>query len=183
MQSHNPKKINLTWEENSMSKGLYGRKDRLIKDKRHDAYQEREKLPEPTLCTQCNALYVNGRWTWNTEPDRTYRTVCPACRRIAANYPAGYITLRGSFLAEHQHEIMNLILNEEKREKSDRPLERIISVVGVGSQIEVTTTGIHVARRIGDSLSRAYDGELSFRYADSDRSIRVYWQRDLPNEL
>ena len=162
-----------------MSKGLYSRKDRLIKDKRIDAYQEREKFPEPTLCTHCGALYVNGRWTWKTKPDQTYKTVCPACRRTAANYPAGHITVKGAFFAEHQNEIMNLIMNEEKREKQARPLERIISIVGGGDQIEVTTTGIHVARRIGDALSRAYDGDLSFRYADSERSIRVCWQRGL----
>jgi hypothetical protein len=163
-----------------MSKGLYGRKDRLIKERRHDAYQEREKYPEPTLCPQCGALYVNGRWTWKNKPAQTYKTVCPACRRIAANYPAGFITVSGSFFPEHQHEVMNLILNEEKREKGAHPLERIISIVGAGDHTAVTTTGIHLARRIGDALHRAYDGHLSFRYADAERSIRVYWQRDLP---
>ena len=143
-----------------MSKGLYGRKDRLIKERRHDAYQEREKYPDPTLCPRCGALYVNGRWTWKNKPEQTYETVCPACRRIAANYPAGFITISGCFFAEHQNEVMNLILNEEKREKGDRPLERIISIVGAGDRTTVTTTGIHLARRIGDALHRAYAGDL-----------------------
>jgi hypothetical protein len=41
----------------------------------------------------------------------------------------------------------------------------------------VTTTGLHLARRLGEALARAYKGELSFRYADEEASIRVYWQR------
>jgi len=46
-----------------MYKGLYERKDRLIKEKRHDVYRERIKCPEPTLCTECGALFLNGRWS------------------------------------------------------------------------------------------------------------------------
>jgi hypothetical protein len=41
----------------------------------------------------------------------------------------------------------------------------------------VTTTGIHVARRIGEALGRAYKGDLSYQYADGEKRIRVYWQR------
>ena len=41
----------------------------------------------------------------------------------------------------------------------------------------VTTTGIHVARRIGESLARSYRGDLDCRYADGADSIRVTWAR------
>lgn len=41
----------------------------------------------------------------------------------------------------------------------------------------LTTTGINLARRIGEALSRAYKGELTFQYGDGEESIRVYWQR------
>jgi NMD protein affecting ribosome stability and mRNA decay len=161
-----------------MDKGSYGRRDRLIKEKRHDVYQERNKWPEPTLCTECGALFVGGRWSWQAASSaQTNKTICPACRRIADNYPAGYVEIKGSFFDEHRDEIISLILNIEKREKDERPLERIISIVGAKDYATVTTTGIHIARRIGEALSRAYKGGLSFQYATAAQSIRVYWER------
>jgi hypothetical protein len=160
-----------------MSKGPYGRKDRLIKEHRHDPYQERCKCPEPTCCTRCGAVFVNGRWSWQSGSDHLHTTICPACRRIADNFPAGQVEIEGPFFKEHHDEILNLISNEEMREKSDRPLERIIAIRNGENRALVTTTGVHIARRIGQALSRAYSGELSFTYADEERSIRVLWQR------
>ena len=160
-----------------MDRGVYGRKDRLIKERRHDPYRERGKCPEPTRCTQCGAVFAGGRWTWQTIEGQAHETICPACRRIADNYPAGYVELNGQFFEEHHEEISNLVLNEEGREKSERPLERIITIKDDNDHALVTTTGVHIARRIGEALARAYGGELSFQYADGERSIRVFWQR------
>jgi len=160
-----------------MSKGLYGRQDRLLKERRHDTYYDRNKLAEPTLCPECGALFVKGRWTWQESSKKTNQASCPACRRIAERYPAGYIELKGSFYAEHQAEILNLIRNTEKQEKAERPLERIMSITDRASHTLVTTTGIHLARRIGECLSRSYKGDLSFQYAEAEQRIRVYWQR------
>ncbi len=108
-----------------MSKNPNKRRDRLIKEKRHDAYKQRKKWPEPTLCTECGALFVKGRWSWKKPPEKVYRAICPACRRIADDCPAGYVELKGAFFAEHRDEILNLVHNVEKDEKDARPLERI----------------------------------------------------------
>lgn len=160
-----------------MDKGTYGRKDRLIKEKRHDAYKEREKLPEPSLCSACKALFVNGRWTWNTADTTTYTARCPACRRIADKYPAGIIEIKGDFYKRHRLQITNLIHNIEQQEKIERPLERIMGVTDEDDQTVVTTTGVHLARRIGEALSRSYQGDFTFQYGDADKNIRVQWQR------
>jgi len=40
-----------------------------------------------------------------------------------------------------------------------------------------TTTGVHIARRIGESLSRACQGDYSFQYGDAEKIIRVFWSR------
>jgi hypothetical protein len=149
----------------------------LIKEKRHDTYQEQGKWREPTRCTECGALFMNGRWSWQRTLEEVNTAICPACRRIADNYPAGYVDIKGSFFKEHRDEILNLILNVEKSEKEDHPLERIISTVGANGAISITTTGIHLARRIGEALSRAYKGELSIQYAEGEESIKVSWQR------
>ena len=160
-----------------MDKGSYGRKDRMIKEKLHNVYRERDKSLEPTICGECGALYVDGRWSWEKAPEQAGQTTCPACRRIADRFPAGHIELSGPFLAEHRDEILNLIRNIEGREKAERPLERIMSIENESGGMLVTTTGIHVARRIGEALARAYKGELSFQYAEAEKRIRVFWQR------
>jgi hypothetical protein len=103
--------------------------------------------------------------------------ICPACRRIADHCPAGYVEIIGPFFANHRVEILNLIRNVEKQEKHEHPLERIIAITPDQEPLLVTTTGLHLARRIGEALARAYKGDLSFRYADDETSIRVYWQR------
>lgn len=160
-----------------MDKGLHGRKDRLIKQKRHDAYREREKFPEPTLCSQCNALFVNGRWSWKEAAVDPYHTVCPACQRSADNYPAGYIEMKGDFFVNRRDEILNLVSNIEKQEKGEHPLERIMNITDTNGETMITTTGVHIARRIGEALSQSYKGDYSFQYADDEKRIRVYWER------
>lgn len=160
-----------------MDKSQHGRRDRLVQEKRHDTYREDKKWPELTVCADCNAVYKEGRWAWHEPPLEANEGVCPACRRIAENYPAGYLELKGSFLKMHQEEILNLIRNEEKQEQGEHPLERIMDITEEDEQTLITTTGIHIARRIGEAVSRAYKGDLSFTYGDGEKSIRVLWDR------
>jgi hypothetical protein len=135
-------------------------------------------LPEPTVCTECRALLRAGRWTWDAATPGAYTTICPACRRIADDLPAGYLEILGNFFRAHQEELRNLIRNIEEQEKSEYPLERIMALVDEADRVLVTTTGIHLARRIGEALAHAYQGELDFAYGDGEQSIRVVWRRD-----
>jgi len=160
-----------------MRKVFFSRKDRLLKERRHDTYQMSGKWPEPTLCPKCGAVFSGGRWTWLEAPQNANSTLCPACRRIGDKYPAGYVELKGPFFLAHRDEITNLIRNIENAEKAERPLERIMAMKRRRDTTLVTTTGIHIARRIGEALSRSYKGNLSVQYADGDRIVRVYWQR------
>ncbi len=41
-----------------------GRQDRLIQENVHDPYMAKLKLPEPTLCPACQAVFRGGRWQW-----------------------------------------------------------------------------------------------------------------------
>jgi NMD protein affecting ribosome stability and mRNA decay len=160
-----------------MDKGKYGRRDRLMQGKHHDTYREGGKWPEPTVCSKCNSVYIEGRWTWYEPPVKANKVLCPACQRIGDNYPAGTLELRGSFFKKHEEEMLQLIRNEEKLEKGEHPLERIIDISEENEHTLITTTGIHIARRIGEAISRAYQGEFSFTYGDSEKTIRVFWSR------
>lgn len=161
-----------------MDKGQYGRRDRLVQEKRHDTYREAGKWPEPTMCTRCQAVFMGGRWCWTEEaPIDPNRVVCPACQRISDNIPAGIVDMRGDFYAKNRDEINNLIRNEEKLEKGEHPLERIMAIEDQDDHTLITTTGIHIARRIGEAVSRAYQGNFSFTYGDGEKTIRVFWSR------
>jgi NMD protein affecting ribosome stability and mRNA decay len=135
------------------------------------------KLPEPTVCNKCGVVFTNGRWVWKETVGPAHKIVCPACRRQADNYPAGRIKISGLFYQDHKEEIFNLIQNIEKQEKKEHPLERIMTIKDNKSMTVVTTTGIHVARRIGEALSRAYKGDFKFNYANDDEHIMVTWHR------
>ena len=155
-----------------------GRRDRLIQEDRHDTYQEREKWPEPTVCSECNAVFLEGRWAWWEPAVNAHRIVCPACRRIKDKYPAGHLEIRGAFFAHHHEELLNLIHNTESMEKDAHPMERIMAITTEEDHSLVTTTGIHLARRIGEALKHAYQGELNFTYGDAEKSIRMIWSRE-----
>ena len=160
-----------------MTASIGRRRDKLIKEKRHDMYREVEKRSEPTTCPECRAVFTGGRWSWQTPPAKTSEALCPACRRVADGYPAGYIEMKGPFFAAHRDEIMNLVNNVAKQEKGEHPLERIMSIENDEAVTLLTTTGIHVARRIGEALASAYNGDFSFQYGDGETNLRVYWER------
>ncbi len=160
-----------------MNKGHFPRDDRNYQLGRKDAYLNAGKHTEPTVCTGCGAVFHGGRWTWNETLPEARHALCPACQRTADNFPAGFVEISGDYFRENRDELISLIRHEEESEKKNRPLERIIAVRDVNHHTLVTTTGIHVARRIGESLARAHQGELSFHYGDGEKSIRVYWKR------
>ncbi len=160
-----------------MDKGLYGRKDRLVKEKEHDVYHSRTKLQDPTMCPECGAVFMKGRWVWGKAPKDANQTTCPACRRIADRFPAGHIEMQGGFFAEHRDEILNLVRNVESKEKANHPMERIMAIEERPEGALVTTTGIHVARGIGTALSNAYNGEMSVQYLDGENYVKVSWTR------
>lgn len=156
---------------------IHGRRDKLVKEKRHDPYVDKQKRPEPSVCSTCGVGFEDGRWTWKKMPENANKTICPACQRIADKYPAGYIEIRGEFFKTHKSELMNLIRNQEELEKAEHPMERIIDILDKQDHTVVTTTGIHVARRIGEALSSAYQGDFSVQYGDESKTVRVLWSR------
>jgi len=154
------------------------RGDRLISERVHDPYKTRRKLPEPTLCPQCGAVYSKGRWQWAERPEQPHEALCQACHRINDDYPAGTLSLSGGFLAEHRAEILGLARRQEELEKGEHPLNRIMRIADDGGDIVITTTDIHLPRRIGEALFSAYEGELDFHYEEEAYAIRVSWRRE-----
>ncbi len=153
------------------------RKDRLIREKVHDPYKSRSKLPEPTVCPHCGAVFMKGRWQWApAEPD-AHQTPCPACQRIHDKCPAGYLSLAGDFFKEHRDEILHLARNVEDREKAQHPLRRTMAIDDQDDGVLITTTEMEFARTLGDAIHHAYHGDLDYQYTDEANILRVRWKR------
>lgn len=154
------------------------RREQLQDDPRHDSYKAKGKLPDPTRCPECGAVFHKGRWTWNAAPSGSvHEQSCPACQRIRDGYPAGYVNLGGDYLAAHRDEILNLVRNCEAEEKARHPLQRIIAIKDVEGGVMVTTTDTHLARRIAERVHDACKGSLALQYNKEENLVRATWTR------
>jgi hypothetical protein len=155
------------------------RRDRLIREHVHDPYKLRSKLPEPSRCAQCGAVYRHGRWLWDESvADDAEGTLCQACHRVNDGYPAGEITIAGEFASAHRDEVINLARNIERNENAEHPLNRIMSVEDRDGAMVITTTDIHLPHTIGHALQDAWQGELETHYDEEGYFARVNWRRD-----
>lgn len=150
-------------------------RDRLLQESVHDSYKLQGKLKEPTVCIECGAVYHRGSWRWLARPQGAAETLCPACHRQRDQFPAGYVRLRGDRLNMMQEQLLGLIRNEEQREKADHALQRIMAIEQGEGEWLVTTTDIHLARRIGEALHQAYQGALEYHYNPAENLLRVHW--------
>ncbi len=143
-----------------------------------DSYGLRGKLPEPTACPTCGAVYREGRWVFGAAPADAHRTHCPACRRTEDDYPAGIVSISGDFAVTHAEEIERLARNVEEREKQEHALKRIMSIEKEAGEMRVKTTDAKLARGIGEAIHHAYHGEVHYRMSEAENVLRVEWKRD-----
>ena len=153
------------------------RRDSMFEERVHDAYKAGHKLPEPTVCPQCGAVFHEGRWQWLQAPSDAHQEPCPACHRIHDHFPAGFVTLQGEFFLAHSEEILHIAHNLEKHERTEHPLKRIMEIEEKDGATLITTTDIHLARGIGEAIHNAYQGELEFHYNPDEYLLRVSWTR------
>ena len=141
-----------------------------------DPYRSRQKLLEPTVCRQCGVVYHHGRWQWGHRPADAHEDLCPACHRINDGFPAGIVTLNGAFFRQHKDELVGLARNQEEAENGEHPLNRIISIEEKDESLVISTTDIHLPRRIGEALKRAFHGKLDMHFDEAGYFVRVDWQ-------
>ena len=150
--------------------------DYFRREENHDPTKADRKLPDPTVCPDCGATYLNGRWSWEEAPAEAARHRCSACERTRTNYPAGHVTVRGRFAREHRDEILRTARNTEAREKAEHPVNRIMHTTEDEDQLVIQTTDLHLAPAIGKALQHAFHGKLRIDYEED--IVRVDWSRD-----
>ena len=145
---------------------------------REDPYIERHKPSEPSCCRQCGSVFRKGRWQWGEPPEDATESTCPACHRTNDDYPAGIVTLQGEIVRTKRAELVKLIRHQEELEKAEHPLNRIMAIDDTdGDTITVTTTDIHLPRRIGEAVDGAYHGRLELDYDEDRYFVRVEWSK------
>jgi NMD protein affecting ribosome stability and mRNA decay len=139
-----------------------------------DPYQAQQKLQEPSECRQCGAVYHHGRWQWGTRPEGAHEVLCPACRRINERLPAGIVTVRGDLGVRHRDEIIALARHAEAAEKPEHPMNRIIAAEQTEEGLVITTTDIHLPRRIGEAVKDARHAKLDIHFDEERYFVRVF---------
>jgi hypothetical protein len=140
-----------------------------------DPYQHQQKLRDGTVCPECGAVYHDGRWQWTARTDSAGDERCPACRRIAERFPAGIVTLRGTLTPEQREQMISLARHEEAAEKQEHPLNRIIGIEQAADTVVISTTDVHLPRRIGEAVKRSFRGALTMDFEKDGYFIRVNW--------
>lgn len=149
-----------------------------------DPYLPEAGLKEPAVCQSCQAIYQQKRWqldpllaTKLADDPATHWVTCPACQKIAEHYPEGILTLRGSYLWDHEQEIHNILVNAANRFTARNPLERIIRMQRTGEALIIETTANKLAEQLGRSLQKAHSGELQIDWQGAPVICRVQWER------
>jgi len=145
---------------------------------RSDAYRERAKAGGSTRCPECGAVYQEGRWRWLPKAKAAHEQRCPACQRIHDHQPAGYLSLSGAFLAEHERDVLALIARVEEAERKEHPLQRVMEVEKTPSGgMTVTTTDHHLARRLTEAMHASFQGSVEYHYGPDENFLRATWAR------
>ena len=142
-----------------------------------DAYRPGAKPRGPVHCPDCGAMFRKGRWSWSAAPEGAAKLRCPACRRVKEGSPAGYLSLSGGFFAAHRDEVLARVAHCEQQEAKDHPLERVIAIDAAKDGVLVTTTSVHLARRVAHALESSFKGTLNLSYNRQDNLLRVRWSR------
>lgn len=149
---------------------------RAQQNARTDPYQSSVKPREPTACPQCLAVYHHGRWQWEPTQPGAREELCPACRRINDRMPAGIVTLHGPLAPQLAKELSALARHQEEAEREEHPLNRIIAIEQNEDSVVITTTDIHLPRRIAEAVRHSYHGQLDIDFDETGYFVRADWR-------
>lgn len=135
------------------------------------------KILEPTVCPQCDAIFMEGRWRWGPVPVQAHQATCPACERIEKHQPAGYLVLSGPYYEAHADEILALLHEQAERKRHENPLMRLMEEARSGDAMLVMTTDIRLAHYLGAALHHHWQGEIEYQHNAELDILRVHWSR------
>ena len=66
----------------------------------------------------------------------------------------------------------------EAAENKEHPMNRIIEIRETGDGLLLTTTDVHLPRRIGKAVQAAWKGSLDIHFDEGGYFTRIAWRRD-----
>lgn len=152
------------------------RRTRNVQPRHHRAYRRPAKDADAKVCDDCSLVYHAGSWYRGAPPiGMVEGGLCPACRRIRGNAPAGTILVPAEMLTDRDA-VMRAVRDVEAQEREEHPLERIMTLDGRRGGLVITTTGKHLARRVTARLERRFRQKAHIHYGDEDE-VRVEWSK------
>ena len=68
--------------------------------------------------------------------------------------------------------------NLEQTEKDEHAENRIIAIRESGNEMLITTTDVHLPRRIGKAIEQAFEGKLDIHFDKDGYFTSITWHRD-----
>jgi hypothetical protein len=151
-------------------------RDRIYDDKRHDPYEASGQVCRAHALRQPAARCTIAALAMGRAQPRATRRPAHVPARIADALPAGEIVLEGPFVAGHRDELLGLVRHEGERERAEHPMHRVIATTAEGERIVVTTTDVHLPRRIGEAPS-APGRQARLALRPRRVLVRAVWRR------
>lgn len=130
---------------------------------------------QPAVCTECKASHWEGRWRWDAPRSGAAPVTCPACHRARNRIAAHVVELSGA-LPPWWNEVRGMIGNVERAEVLDHPMERVIGMEMRDDRVLVSTTGLHIARRLVAAMVRRFRQRVRLTF--DDVKTRIEWLED-----
>ncbi len=90
----------------------------------------------------------------------------------------GLLKISGTFMLDHEEEVLNLVKHEGKMAEERNPNARVIEIEKKNGGIEVSISDHNLALHIGKCLSHAYKGEHKYKLLKEEKYVEVDWKRD-----
>jgi NMD protein affecting ribosome stability and mRNA decay len=140
------------------------------------------RLPEPSLCERCGAVFSGRVWRRDRKVtgallERSRWVRCPACTQAAAESGFGRVRIRGRYALAHEEPIRRRLANVASRAARTQPERRISTIDRRDDAIEVITTSQKLAHRIVHELKKVFRGRASYAWSD-DGTLFATWERE-----
>lgn len=149
-----------------------------------DSYTTREEKAEAgnLLCKRCEATHHDKRWyapgtsAAKVLPAELKETLCPGCYRVERGISDGVVVLEGAATPyEMREDIMTRIWHIEIECWKENPSARIVDCIERDGNVEIKTTTVWLAERIGKELKSAFKGTLEVKPSPEKESVFVRW--------
>jgi NMD protein affecting ribosome stability and mRNA decay len=139
----------------------------------------RGRLPEPSACERCGAVFSRRVWhrpaaVGHALLARVRWTTCPACEEAKHEEYHGRVLIRGDAGRTHEALIRRRIANVVERAGSTQPERRLVSMERRGDTLEVLTSSQKLAHRIVHELKKLLGGRATYSWSE-DRSLFATW--------